>query len=351
MTDAVLADDIPAAYVDLVDLAEQRRDGWPSEHCEWLASAVWSKCSSVVCSSVTNAPIAVTGYLVAGQLCPERKMISTEDHVPTRRWGHRQAVPPAPDHAVSFTTPALYVGEQIGRTSVSRLRKALLLDSTRKWISVGATLVAGCLFGIVAGITPSGRVVTLPFIATVYLGAWLVYCLVYCGLTWSSLRRLDGEELRVLLLESSLRRRRRQWTEWLVASGGTAGAVTFCAFAIAAVISVAAVRELRQELVVIVLAALVVASSWLLIVVVYALHYARENANLGGIEFEGPDEVPNFSDFLYLAVQVGTTFSGSDVRITSRAMRATVTANSCVAFVFNTVTIALLISLLIAVVV
>ncbi|WP_369821712.1 DUF1345 domain-containing protein [Pseudonocardia sp. EC080610-09] len=47
--------------------------------------------------------------------------------------------------------------------------------------------------------------------------------------------------------------------------------------------------------------------------------------------------------------QVGTAYNGADVIVTSRTMRQTITAHAVVAFVYNTVLIALLVSLLIAV--
>jgi uncharacterized membrane protein len=130
--------------------------------------------------------------------------------------------------------------------------------------------------------------------------------------------------------------------------GGPVGAMTFCGFTILAVIAAAAISELRENPLVIGLAVLVVASSWLLIVAVYAVHYAREDVQLGGLTFAGDEEEAEFSDYVYLAVQVSTSFTGSGVHVASRAMRREVTVHSVIAFVFNTVTIALLVSLLIA---
>lgn len=51
-------------------------------------------------------------------------------------------------------------------------------------------------------------------------------------------------------------------------------------------------------------------------------------------------------DYFYLAVQVSTTFSTSDVELTTTEMRGTSTAQSILAFVVNTVIVALLVSAL-----
>lgn len=59
---------------------------------------------------------------------------------------------------------------------------------------------------------------------------------------------------------------------------------------------------------------------------------------------EQPD--PGWSDYVYFAVAVMSTFGTTDVTVTSAAMRRTVTVNAIVAFVFNTVIVATLVSAL-----
>jgi uncharacterized membrane protein len=90
-----------------------------------------------------------------------------------------------------------------------------------------------------------------------------------------------------------------------------------------------------------------VAGSWAVTMVSYAVRIARENTLRGGAEFPG-DEPPRFSDYLYVAAQLGTTFGGSDVNFTTRPMRRIVTGDSIISFTFNTVIVALLVSVLIA---
>lgn len=83
------------------------------------------------------------------------------------------------------------------------------------------------------------------------------------------------------------------------------------------------------------------ALSWLFANAVYALHYAHvfyrrdvAGGDAGGLDFPGCPE-PDYSDFVYFAFTLGMTFQTSDVSITDRSLRRTVTIHSLAAFVFN----------------
>lgn len=89
--------------------------------------------------------------------------------------------------------------------------------------------------------------------------------------------------------------------------------------------------------------------SWLFIHMMFALHYAHEyyaqhRGAGGGLRFPG-DEDPDYWDFVYFSFVMGTSTAVSDVAITSRAIRRTVTAHGIVAFVFNVTMIALTVSI------
>jgi uncharacterized membrane protein len=96
---------------------------------------------------------------------------------------------------------------------------------------------------------------------------------------------------------------------------------------------------------VIALSAFVVATAWLVTMVSYAVHYARVVATVGGLTFPS-DEGVVFWDCVYLATQVQTTFSSSDVTVETTLTRRIVTGHTLIAFAFNTVIIALLITVL-----
>jgi uncharacterized membrane protein len=89
--------------------------------------------------------------------------------------------------------------------------------------------------------------------------------------------------------------------------------------------------------------------SWAFIHVMFSLHYAHEyyaehRGQGGGLRFPG-NTSPNYWDFLYFAFAIGTATQVSDVAVTSRAIRQTVTVHGIVAFVFNVTLIALTVSI------
>lgn len=88
-----------------------------------------------------------------------------------------------------------------------------------------------------------------------------------------------------------------------------------------------------------------VIASWIYLLVVYAEHYAREDAQHGGVSFPGTDERV-FSDYVYLALAGHTTFGTTDVELGTARLRRMMTGQSIAAFLFNTVILAVLISLL-----
>lgn len=259
------------------------------------------------------------------------------------------AAPSDPVEPVTVAGPAR--PRRPGPATPRAPRPRLAPDGARYTVAVVATIVLAAAYGSLAEIVDPGVVGSLRFIARVYFGAWSVYSLVYTGLTWAVLGPVDGHRLAEWLTEDRRERGRRRRIESLTGSGGPLGAVSFCATAIGAVVGAAVVPELRHDPVVLGLAVLVVAATWLLITTVYAVHYARENADRGGLEFPSADHEgpPRLADHSYLSVQIGTAYNGADVTVTSRAMRRTVTAHTVVAFVFNTVLIALLVSLLMTV--
>lgn len=230
-------------------------------------------------------------------------------------------------------------------------RPRLVSDNARYAVSCVVAVVLAAGYGLLVQSRQPEQIGSLAFYASVYFGTQSVLSLVCSGLTWRVLRSADGSTLRYWLTEDRARRRRRRVTEWLTGSGGPLGAVSLCALAIGAVVAAAILPELREDPLVIALAVAVVVTSWLLIVIVFTVHYAREDARLSGLEFPGADRngLPRFGDYWYLAVQASTTYNSADVKVTGRHLRRALTAHAVVAFVYNTVLIALLVSLLITI--
>jgi uncharacterized membrane protein len=89
--------------------------------------------------------------------------------------------------------------------------------------------------------------------------------------------------------------------------------------------------------------------SWVFIHMMFALHYAHEyyaehRGQGGGMRLPGGGN-PNYWDFIYFALTIGTSTAVSDVAVTSPTIRKTVTAHGVVAFVFNVTMIALTVSI------
>lgn len=94
-----------------------------------------------------------------------------------------------------------------------------------------------------------------------------------------------------------------------------------------------------------------VAASWLVMQTVLALHYAHEyyardpsGGPAGGLTFPG-GEAPDYWDFLHFAIVIGVASQTADIAITDRTLRRLTTVHSLLAFVFNTLIIALTINL------
>lgn len=225
----------------------------------------------------------------------------------------------------------------------------LSTDQWRNRISDGVSVLAAAAAVAVLAIVDREVLATLPVVVIIYLSAWTLRCVVYALVTWYALARADGQHLAEWLRESRAARRKRVARERASLSGGPSGAVAFCVLALVVVVYCASQPALRASPAVALLAALAVVTSWVQIVMVYTVHYAREDANVGGLEFRSSerDGRPRLVDYFYLAVQVSTSFTAADVAVGSRAMRRTVTVHSIIGFVFSTATIALLVSFLI----
>lgn len=88
-------------------------------------------------------------------------------------------------------------------------------------------------------------------------------------------------------------------------------------------------------------------TAWLVTVTAYAVHYARLNTQEKSLEFPGEHgDQPVFADYYYLAAQLATTFSSSDVNILTTRARSVVTGQTYIGFAFSTFIIAMLISVL-----
>lgn len=91
-----------------------------------------------------------------------------------------------------------------------------------------------------------------------------------------------------------------------------------------------------------------VVGAWATVVLTYSLAYLMQDARSGYRELAFPGEATrrSWTDYLYFSAGVSTTFAASDVQVLSPRMRRTVTGHSILAFAFNTVILAAVVSLL-----
>jgi uncharacterized membrane protein len=93
-----------------------------------------------------------------------------------------------------------------------------------------------------------------------------------------------------------------------------------------------------------------IALSWAAVHTAFALHYAHEyyrGDDPGGLQFPSGNrrEDADYWDFVYFSFVVGMTAQVSDVGITDRTIRRTVTAHGIISFVFNTALLALMVNI------
>ncbi len=97
-----------------------------------------------------------------------------------------------------------------------------------------------------------------------------------------------------------------------------------------------------------------VALSWALLHTIFTLRYAHlyygpshsmTKEYSGGLSFP-EDDKPDYLDFAYFSFVIGMTFQVSDVEISSKTIRRVVLTHSIISFIFNTIIVALTISII-----
>lgn len=96
-----------------------------------------------------------------------------------------------------------------------------------------------------------------------------------------------------------------------------------------------------------VLAAVLVVMAWLTVALTHSVAYLCADARSGHrmMTFPGDGE-RSWTDYLYFSTSITTTFASSDVQVLHPRMRRSVAAHGVVAFVFNTVILAAVVSVL-----
>jgi len=98
------------------------------------------------------------------------------------------------------------------------------------------------------------------------------------------------------------------------------------------------------------LAVVTIFLSWTFTHSMFALHYAHEfydenDGKGGGLIFPGDLREPDYWDFVYFSFVIGMTSQVSDVAITCRPIRHTVSAHGVISFFFNVTLLALTVNI------
>lgn len=183
-------------------------------------------------------------------------------------------------------------------------------------------------------------------IVALALAAYNLYVLAYTILTWRIFARVDANVFRQRMA-ARMAGRRPAMQRLLPNGDGPSFAIssTIIAFFVVLLIPHIQAFELDDWLLV-PISLTILLSCWGLSVLSYALHYAQHDLATPSFEIPG-DRTRAFEDYVYFSIGVATTLGVTDVNVTSPTMRRTVNFHVIVAFLFNSVVVALLASILI----
>lgn len=197
---------------------------------------------------------------------------------------------------------------------------------------IAIMLAAGAVAAVIAGVLTSWW----------YAGVvgWLVACIVYITWVWAHLWPLDSGEMRGHSTRED---------PGIVASDLLIIGASVASLAAVALILVRAAHDpVAQRAAIGFMALLSVALSWFLIHTLFAQRYARDfyREPAGGIDFPDEDDGdPVFSDFLYVAFNLGMTYQISDTALRTTHLRRVVLRHTLLSYLFGTVILATTINL------
>lgn len=223
-------------------------------------------------------------------------------------------------------------------------------DTARaNWSSlVSAVLGIGILVIALASgaVTLSDRNGQLDAVVMFYLGSWPLFAVIY--LVWTHIA-YSRRGPRALGTTSRRERalKRRWWSVLFGYGGASSWTLTVAAITVFITLLIAQNPEYRSSMIHVVLGLLCVASSWALMVYAFALEFLRVNSVDDGahVELKTGDDML-FGDYLTLAVLLSTMAATISASIRSREAWLLVRTNVLFAFVFNSVIVAMVVSLL-----
>lgn len=224
----------------------------------------------------------------------------------------------------------------------------VLHENRRTVLAMLAASSAGIVTtGVLRSLEARGVLQTV--VATLLCG-WAAFCLTHLLLCRAAYRGTAGAQLRERLLAdpaTASGRRRGPWARALLGGDGSSFAVTASSMSLIGVLALVLYPELRRDPLLLVLGVLLVVMAWLDMAMAYAVEYARTDLTDGGLVWPGRSD-QGFADYEYFAFGVQSTLGTTDVSVGSTALRTTVRWHGTIAFAFNSVIIAVLVSLVLS---
>ena len=208
--------------------------------------------------------------------------------------------------------------------------RAVFLNRPLRW-----AIILGALSAIVMAYAP-GSLTTL----TRALIAWDIGLSAYIGVLVHKMRDAEPDAIAKHSAENDEGR-----FFILIAS------LVAVVISLAVIIAEAAEAAVGSKVVHVAFVFVTVAISWLFVHTMFAAHYTHEyygpdddgKGTREGLMFPGCDQ-PDFWDFWHFALVIGDANQTADIQITSQSIRRIVTLHGIIAFVFNTVILALTIN-------
>lgn len=176
------------------------------------------------------------------------------------------------------------------------------------------------------------------------------YLVVYVGLTLLAFSRTRWSQVEAW----ALRRTGARWVTRVLTASEPGPGVAVGVGLLALLVAVfwlpaqqgAGTLSTSQQLL---LTGVLVGSAWLTVAVTYAVAYLMHDVRSGHRSLEFPDAGRcTFVDYLYFALAINSTFGATDVQVLSTPQRKLVAGHGVTAFVFNTVILGALVSMLVA---
>ncbi|MGD8214649.1 DUF1345 domain-containing protein [Aestuariimicrobium sp. Y1814] len=207
-----------------------------------------------------------------------------------------------------------------------------------------------------------------------YMATFGGFLVCYAVLTLVAFVGLRGTTLRRALALSKRRAVLRRETSRLpflyrrqrpddVGGDGAMWPVFLAIIALLAVLALLVDRGLRSDVAGVVSTVMLVTGAWGGTLIAYALHLARMDHKTGGLRFPGDPASPGdpaasddpggedrvFGDYLYLGLTTQVSFGPGDVAVIAPRMRRTIAGHMFISYLFNTLVVAMMVSLLVSV--